>query len=382
MKLLPLFLLAPLTTVSLIPNKVPSLLWINEQGTTLTQLENGYAFTSSTRGDSARTNTMVNLNGLTFNYSITNASVGQVAGFYFNTDGSHNLDNNKCTFTFAPGFDDGRMQTRFGIYPTDKTNDWFNKSYLPLNQTGVVGKYGFGLDSTLVMNFSIALKVQFSFKKIGPYYRLIIRELASDLIWHENANYTSDPAGNYVYTYIEETNIPTQDGKVYIHEFAYSSSTAPTVRIENIVEQSSEYTTVTYHYNLFVKDGEDGVPKVITETVPINSLLEKPNDPTKQNYYFAGWYSDLYFKNKWDFENDIITDELDLYAKWVTDPSEINPKEDTKTSTTKAKVIQISMFVFVAGCIVLGLIFIGLCIFLYWLIKKLILKKRGSSLLK
>ena len=35
-----------------------------------------------------------------------------------------------------------------------------------------------------------------------------------------------------------------------------------------------------------------------------------------KNELFAGWFKDSSFKNKWDFENDILTDKTTLYAKW------------------------------------------------------------------
>ena len=47
-----------------------------------------------------------------------------------------------------------------------------------------------------------------------------------------------------------------------------------------------------------------------------NSLLKKPEDPTKTGYNFGGWYKDVELMNKWDFNSDIITQNITLYAKW------------------------------------------------------------------
>ena len=39
----------------------------------------------------------------------------------------------------------------------------------------------------------------------------------------------------------------------------------------------------------------------------------------KQNYIFLGWYKDKELTTKWDDENDIVTENMILYAKWALD---------------------------------------------------------------
>lgn len=357
-----------------------SLSWINEQNTTIVKNGDGWDFSSTTRGDSARLNEEILLDGLSFDYKINNSTQGQKAGFYFNTDKSHSLDNNLCTFTFAPCFADNGAQTRFGIYPNDITDSWFQVKNYPLNQTGVVGKLGFGLDHTLVLDANIDLQINFTFKKVGPFYKITIRQLKDNLIWVTNANYTSDSKGNYVTTYVEATNLPTNNGYVYFHEFGYSSSAAPNIYIGKISETVANTAKVTYHYNQFILVENNKTPVTETITVEKNSLLQLPKDPVNDGYYFAGWYSDSFFSSKWDFENNKVIADLDLYAKWVTDESELKPK--TNTGKITDHVVQLSMPVFVILCILGagGLIALGFLI--YFLIKKLMLKVRGDKLLK
>ncbi|MBR2067566.1 MAG: InlB B-repeat-containing protein, partial [Solobacterium sp.] len=54
------------------------------------------------------------------------------------------------------------------------------------------------------------------------------------------------------------------------------------------------------------------------ETVVVNggTLVEKPNDPERQYYEFAGWYKDSAYTEAWDFENDLVMNDMTLYAKW------------------------------------------------------------------
>ncbi len=61
-----------------------------------------------------------------------------------------------------------------------------------------------------------------------------------------------------------------------------------------------------------------------------NEIIKyKPNDPIVEGKTFDGWYKDIEYTNKWDFENDIIPakeydndknyiyKETKLYAKFI-----------------------------------------------------------------
>ena len=50
--------------------------------------------------------------------------------------------------------------------------------------------------------------------------------------------------------------------------------------------------------------------------VHVNDLLSKPEDPTRTNYEFQGWYLESSCLNIWNFESDKVTSNLRLYAKW------------------------------------------------------------------
>ena len=43
----------------------------------------------------------------------------------------------------------------------------------------------------------------------------------------------------------------------------------------------------------------------------------RPNDPYCDEYKFSGWYTDLTFEHEWDFEHEVVTHNMTLYAKWV-----------------------------------------------------------------
>ena len=63
------------------------------------------------------------------------------------------------------------------------------------------------------------------------------------------------------------------------------------------------------------------------ESVTINNgeTFAAPEAPTAEGYTFAEWYREAECINTWDFEMDIVTEDIVLYAKWIpADDAEIN----------------------------------------------------------
>jgi uncharacterized repeat protein (TIGR02543 family) len=66
----------------------------------------------------------------------------------------------------------------------------------------------------------------------------------------------------------------------------------------------------------FNSQGGSEVPVVLVEEDA--SLLSVPEEPTKIGYTFGGWYKEADCLNEWNFENDRVTNDTILYAKWNT----------------------------------------------------------------
>lgn len=66
-----------------------------------------------------------------------------------------------------------------------------------------------------------------------------------------------------------------------------------------------------------VKFESDGGSAVNAVTVKSGEKIPKPKSPVKatleKQYAFKGWY---YQDKKWDFENDVVTENIVLTAKW------------------------------------------------------------------
>lgn len=87
-----------------------------------------------------------------------------------------------------------------------------------------------------------------------------------------------------------------------------------------------------YYYVKFDTQGRGNVPAAqrVYIMYPSTTLLpmvdvypgmmpyaRRPNDPYCDEYKFSGWYTDLTFEHEWDFEHEVVTHNMTLYAKWV-----------------------------------------------------------------
>ncbi len=63
----------------------------------------------------------------------------------------------------------------------------------------------------------------------------------------------------------------------------------------------------------FDSQGGSGLSPV---TVPEGSKITKPSNPVKGGDTFLGWYKENTYTTIWDFEKDVVTQNLTLYARW------------------------------------------------------------------
>ena len=95
----------------------------------------------------------------------------------------------------------------------------------------------------------------------------------------------------------------------------------------------------TIRYN--VTFNTNGGSSISSKTVNKNAVINEPARPQKENYTFAGWYTDEDLKNQYDFSSK-VTKNITLYAKWESIDNaknqiifEIGKKEATVFGETK-----------------------------------------------
>ncbi|HBY65922.1 MAG TPA: hypothetical protein DEG42_06070, partial [Acholeplasmataceae bacterium] len=65
-----------------------------------------------------------------------------------------------------------------------------------------------------------------------------------------------------------------------------------------------------------------GGSAVASVEVEENLTVEEPADPTKTGYVFVGWFTSdsVASGDEWDFEVDLVTEDITLYARWTVAP--------------------------------------------------------------
>lgn len=69
-------------------------------------------------------------------------------------------------------------------------------------------------------------------------------------------------------------------------------------------------------------------------TVTKDSLVDKPEDPSRKNYDFLGWYLDTDGNAEWNFATDKVTTDTRLYAKWGYSTEEEDPEPEFTPPST------------------------------------------------
>ena len=116
-----------------------------------------------------------------------------------------------------------------------------------------------------------------------------------------------------------------------------------------------------------------GGSEVPLQVVKVGQTVEKPADPVKEGFVFAGWYTDTAFTNAYNFSSP-VENHFTLYAKWSVatpvddgsgkgDEGEDGKDDDGKDDDGKDKdgdEDDRQTFLFGYGGIVAGLLGIGL----------------------
>ena len=91
-------------------------------------------------------------------------------------------------------------------------------------------------------------------------------------------------------------------------------------------------SAVTQYTVSFDTQGGSSVSKKLVKR---NSTLTKPDDPTKEGYTFAGWYTDEELTMEYDFSAK-VKEGFTLYAKWIEEKAQT---EQTDNNTDKAPTV-------------------------------------------
>lgn len=140
-------------------------------------------------------------------------------------------------------------------------------------------------------------------------------------------------------------------------DFAIDTVLSDTILYAKWTEGEAETETTDAANTCLVTFNMQGIGAQIDPvTVNNGETFAAPDAPTADGYTFAEWYREAECINAWNFETDIITEDIVLYAKWIEEEamnfSIDNSREasseaiDLEASTTDVKINNIKSRVY------------------------------------
>lgn len=109
---------------------------------------------------------------------------------------------------------------------------------------------------------------------------------------------------------------PTKDGFVFVNWYKEEACTTVfDFQTDTITAATTLYAGWEVQKNLVTFNSLGG-SEVQQQNVELNGKATKPTNPTKEGYVFVNWYKEEVCTNVFDFENETITGDITLYAKW------------------------------------------------------------------
>ena len=108
---------------------------------------------------------------------------------------------------------------------------------------------------------------------------------------------------------------------------------------KNVITKHLTLTAKWKRLSFTVKFESDGGSSVASQTVNSADKVIRPQNPTKENHVFAGWFD----KDgaEWNFDFNRVTDYMTLYAKWEPCPTfTVTFNSDGGTATSPQYVVE------------------------------------------
>ena len=229
----------------------------------------------------------------------------------------------------------GRYYTSVDV----KVNPNLASTYFNVNVADVTNNYGISPGGNVTVHYNLINKENLNINtNKANFYLKLLNELGSEATDSEKITISSVEIGGTSYSYITGKGYGPinnlaynglEDTKTFDIVLHCANSYTPTgtlaykvsVLAEN-PEDTTKYTTKTANLNIIVEqeytvtfNSNEG-SAVSNQTIMAGQKVTRPTDPTKAYNNFLGWYKESTFTNLWDFDADVVTDNITLYAKW------------------------------------------------------------------
>ena len=143
------------------------------------------------------------------------------------------------------------------------------------------------------------------------------------------ATITITPKANYTVKGIAENGYTVSGAQTVTNEADSATITAvyaATGSKSSGGRGSTKRYTVSFNTN--------GGNKITSQTVAKDNSVKEPTAPIKENFEFAGWYTDKELTTKYDF-TEKVTKSFTLYAKWTEQKQENGGSEDVVNNNSR-----------------------------------------------
>ena len=116
---------------------------------------------------------------------------------------------------------------------------------------------------------------------------------------------------------ITAPSAPTRTGYAFVGWYKDEALTTPWNFNSDVVTANATLFA-KWSANLYIVSFDSkGGSSVNYIEASYNSTINRPADPTKTGYTFAGWFKDQALIAQWNFSTDVVTSHMYLYAKWT-----------------------------------------------------------------
>ena len=110
---------------------------------------------------------------------------------------------------------------------------------------------------------------------------------------------------------------------------------------------NSKWIDYTYDVKVtFNANGHGTAPEA--QTVLNGNKITEPTAPIEDGYTFGGWYKEAECTNKWNFETEVLNDDITLYAKWSEITHTVTFANDGNGTTNQTGAIEVGVITGIA----------------------------------
>ncbi|UTY31306.1 InlB B-repeat-containing protein [Treponema putidum] len=157
--------------------------------------------------------------------------------------------------------------------------------------------------------------------------KITINDSSYTLLYNGNSDFQKPDGDSFVeHGNVEKLtsfspNLPSGAWVLYFKTDVKVESSNPqtsyTITLSDKKGVVSDSVTAELRKRFKVTFDSQGGSTVPDQYIEKDGKVTRPTNPTKEGYDFIGWYKEASYSTQWDFDNNMVTSNMTLYAKWM-----------------------------------------------------------------